>query len=245
MISRLLLLLGALLVIGATEPPSQPVILSPAQAEKEGRALVAEMLSQTSNYTNTGVLKIHPAGGKWTPLPVQSEIIATESNWSSIYQAGSASNGTIARLTVTHTNRGPNEYRLTESGRQKTLTGNEAMIPFAGTDFWLADLGLEFFHWPEQRLVRREMRRSCSCDVLESINPQPAPGTYARVVSWIDDDSHGIVFAEAYDARNKLLKEFAPKDVSKVNGQWQVDEMEISNRQTGSRTRIEFHPNSH
>jgi hypothetical protein len=40
--------------------------------------------------------------------------------------------------------------------------------------------------------------------------------------------------------RDKLLKEFDPKKVEKVNGVWQLEEMEIRNRQTGSRTRIDF-----
>jgi hypothetical protein len=37
-----------------------------------------------------------------------------------------------------------------------------------------------------------------------------------------------------------LLKEFAPKSFKKVNGQWELQEMEIRNVQTGSRTRLEF-----
>ena len=60
------------------------------------------------------------------------------------------------------------------------------------------------------------------------------------MVSWIDEDSLGIVMADAYDAQGKLLKEFYPKDVKKVKGQWQVQSMEMDNVQTGSRTRLEF-----
>jgi hypothetical protein len=84
------------------------------------------------------------------------------------------------------------------------------------------------------------MSRGQSCKVLESINPKPVKGSYSRVVSWIDNDSDGIVHAEAYDFQNQLLKKFDPKDFKKVNGQWQLQEMEIDNRQTGSSTRIEF-----
>jgi hypothetical protein len=114
------------------------------------------------------------------------------------------------------------------------------MIPFAGSDFWVADLGLEFLHWPTQRLLRKEIRRGQGCDVLESVNPQPAPGAYSRVVSWVDRDTDGIINAEAYDSKGKLLKEFAATDIKKVRGQWELKGMEISNRQTGSRTTIEF-----
>ena len=114
------------------------------------------------------------------------------------------------------------------------------MIPFANSDFWIADLGLEFCHWPEQKILKREFRRSCSCMVLESINPKPPTNGYSRVDSWIDEESGGIVQAYAYDADGKLLKEFYPKDVKKVKGQWQVESMESRNVQTGSRTRLEF-----
>ena len=70
---------------------------------------------------------------------------------------------------------------------------------------------------------------------------------YSRVVSWLDIDSvrdlgaPAIVHADAYDLRGKLLKEFAPKDFKKVDGQWQVEEMQMENVQTGTRTKIEFH----
>jgi hypothetical protein len=114
------------------------------------------------------------------------------------------------------------------------------MIPFANSDFWLADLGLEFFQWPSQFLIQKEMRRGRSCKMLESVNPNAHPGGYARVVSWIDNESNGIVHAEAYDIAGKRLKEFDPKDFKKVNGQWQLQEMEIRNVQSGSTTRIEF-----
>jgi hypothetical protein len=120
-----------------------------------------------------------------------------------------------------------------------------ATLSFAG-DFGVADLGLEFFHWPKQKILKHEMRRGRACKVLESTNPDLSstnpfpPICYSRVVSWIDNESGGIVQAEAYDAKGKLLKEFAPKSFKKVNGQWELQEMEIRNVQTGTRTRLEF-----
>jgi hypothetical protein len=114
------------------------------------------------------------------------------------------------------------------------------MFPFAGSDFWLADLGLEFLHWPGQKILRGDTARGRLCKVLESTNPNPSPNGYSRVLSWIDNETPGIVEAKAYDAQNKLLKEFYPKDIKKVNGQWQVGSMEIDNDQTRSRTWLEF-----
>lgn len=241
--SRLLLLFGALLVMGMAERPKPPPRLSPEEAAKQGRALAADLLSQmpAQNLTNSGVIRIRGGHGLRTEIPVKFEITVGSASWSSLYEAGDATNAAGAvKLTVVHTPGLPNKYRLTRNCETRPLVGNETMIPFAGSDFWAADLGLEFLHWPDQRLVMKQMKRGQSCDVLESINPHPAPGAYRRVVSWIDIDSGGIVYAEAYDLQDKLLKEFLPKHFKKVKGQWELEEMEMDNDQTGSRTWIEF-----
>ena len=114
------------------------------------------------------------------------------------------------------------------------------MFPWAGSDFSLGDLGLEFFHWPTQKVLKKEIHRSCACTVLESTNPNLSTNGYSRVVSWIDTESLGIVEAYAYDANGKKLKNFYPKDIKKVNGQWQVQTLVMENLQTGSKSRLEF-----
>jgi hypothetical protein len=246
MIRGLLLLAGVLLVLGAAiEPPSQPVVLSPAEAVKQGRELVARILSEqrVESITNTATLKIRDAKGKRTEIPVRFEIVATAADWRNTYQT-LRTNAPNEIVAITHDGAHPTRYQLTRSALSTNPAGNETMTPFAGSDFWLADLGLEFFHWPEQRLLRKELRRGQSCNVLESVNPQPAPGAYARVLSWIDIDTEtapGIINADAYDSRGKLLKQFAAKSVKKINGQWELQEIEMMNRQTGSRTSIEYH----
>ena len=70
-------------------------------------------------------------------------------------------------------------------------------LPFAGSDFWLTDLGLEFLDWPEQLLTRREIKRSNACSVLESRNPSPPSDGYSRIVSWIGNDTGGILLAKS------------------------------------------------
>jgi len=122
----------------------------------------------------------------------------------------------------------------------RPLRGQEAMITFANSDFWLSDLGLEFFHWPQQKVLKKEVHRSCGCTVLESTNPNPTTNGYSRVVSWIDNDSLGIVEAYAYDVNGKKLKDFYPKSFKKVNGQYQVQSMVMENLQTKSKTWLEF-----
>jgi hypothetical protein len=234
--------------VGFAQPQTNTTVLDPVTGEKEARELVAQLLAvkPSESSSNSGVFKIRDAKGKRTEIPATFQIVATATNWMSIYAATPTNEATGMTLVVVHADHKPNEYLLSESGTnvsskaEKKVTGNEAMIPFAGSDFWLADLGLESFYWPKQRLIKKEMRRSQFCKVLESTNPKPAPGAYSRVISWIDHDSLGIMQAEAYDEKGKLLKEFDPKEVQKVGGEWQVREVEMRNRQTGSRTRIEF-----
>ena len=227
-----------------------------SDAETQGRQLARQLLAgRPAACTNTGVLKIRDAKGKRSEIPVNCEVTVTATNWQSLY-AAKATNQAVALLVIHaageaneyfyHTNRAgevpvPGDISIPGHLFHDTrASGAELMASFAGSDFWLADLGLEFFHWPQQKILKKEFRRNCSCMVLESTNPDPAPNGYSRVVCWIDEQSNGIVQAEAYDAQGKLLKEFYPKDIKKVKGQWQVQSLEIDNVQTGSRTRLEF-----
>ena len=50
----------------------------------------------------------------------------------------------------------------------------------------------------------------------------------------------GLVHADAYDAQGELLKRFDPANVEKVQGEYQLEEMEMRNRKTGSHTWIKF-----
>ena len=225
------------------------------EAVIQGRRLVERILEQRpeENFTNTGILKIRDENGKTSEVPIRCSVVVTATNWESIYDIRRINTNenrpAWTALSVAHSDNAPNRYllykvflRAEKFGPVTTnLSGAQTMIPFAGSDFWVADLGLEFFHWPDQRILKPyEMRRGRSCKVLESINLHPSPSGYSRVVSWIDNETLGIVQAEAYDAKGKLLKEFYPKDFKKVNGQWEVGEMEMINDQTGTRSWIKF-----
>lgn len=226
----------------------------------EGHQLAQRLAEEQpeQNLTTTGVLKIHADKGSWENNPITFRVILTPTNWASLYQAGGTNQ--TQTLLVVHTAGQRNAYFYETNAATQVpllngvpvlghlfksrgkLSGSETVEPFAGSDFWLCDLGLEFFHWPEQKTLPNptNLKRGRSYTLLESINPYPATNGYSRVLSWIDQETGGILQAEAYDAQGKLLKEFSPKSFKKVNGQWQLQEMEIDNVQTGSRTRLEF-----
>ena len=232
-----------------TEP--RPAPLDPVLAVEEARTLVAEMLAQTPDRstTNTGRVKIRDSEGNEREVPVRFEITVTPTNWISSYETlPSAGAPGGVRLNVIHAAGQPNRYELFDpapaggsNAVSRQLTAEQIMAPFAGSDFWIADLGLEFLHWPKQRLIKKEMRRSKFCKVLESTNPAPGPRGYARVESWIMSESpHGIVHADALDTRGKVLKRFDPSNLEKIRGEYQLEEMEMRNPKTDSCTWIKF-----
>ena len=222
-----------------------------AAAEIEGREVVRQLLGTwpAENLTHSAVLKIRDGKGRKREIPVRSQILVTDTNWLTVYETLATVNEPENQtLTVTHAAGQPNRYSLSDHQPNRSVSASDGltMPAFAGSDFCLVDLGLEFLHWPGQKVLKKELKRGQSCYVLESRNPAPAGHGYARVLSWLDIDSvrdsgqAAIVQAEAYDARNKLLKEFDLKELGKVNGQWQVKEIEIRNVQTGSRTVLKF-----
>jgi len=221
-----------------------------SDAQIQGRQLAQQLLEQqpVTNFVQTGVLKIKKQGVGWTEHQIKFQINITPTNWETMYCSDYPTNRDILLtkssatvLEITHSGNLPNEYLYNDAScLPVVIRGNETMLPFAGSDFWVADLGLEFFHWPAQKVLKKEVKRSRGCTVLESTNPNPAPNSYSRVVCWIDNETLGIVQAQAFDAKGKLLKEFAPKNLKKVKGQWQVESMVMDNVQTGSRTRLEF-----
>jgi hypothetical protein len=255
-ICRAVVFLGVAWCVAASFLPAQaqrnpdsgrPPRLSPAEAERQGRELVAELLSrQPEPATNTGSLRIRARGQPEKEFRVRFEIYLTRTNWVSSYEVmvDPQSSKTV-KLTVIHEPGNPNQYLLQEGGGSaRRLTPDETMTPFASSEFWVADLGLEFLRWPKQLVRWKELRKSQSCDVLESINPDAHPIGYSRVVSWIDIDTGGIVHAEAFDKSGELLKQFDPTALQKVNGKRQLKEMEIRNRKTGARSWIDFNPGS-
>jgi hypothetical protein len=224
-----------LLTLAAASEPTLPPGADPKAVAQE---LVQNLRSAMpeENTVLTGVLKIRERSGATRTVPVECTIEAGKKSWRSVYQTFST-NGVAERLAIVHWPNKPNDYfyaRGTNELRPVVAAG--ANMPIGGSDFSLTDLGLDFLHWPQQRILKTEMRKSRWCNVLESINPKAAPGGYAKVVSWLDKETGGPLLAEASDAANKPLKNFELKSVKKG----QLHEISIYNVQTKSTTRLEF-----
>ncbi len=235
------LLAGALLQPPLVKAQAGAVsaIPDPARAGRE----IAERLRKSGpekSISFDGWITITRAG-RTNQYPIRSRIEVTTTNWLVHYIAGT--NPPVDSLTIVHTPGRDNQYQDLNGKPLASSTipnAPDLFQPFAGSDFWRIDLGLDFLAWPTQRQTAHQMRRGRACRVLESINPAAAAGTYHRVVSWVDVETDGILKAEAYDTGNRLVKEFLVGRFRKVDGQYQLEEMTI--RRPGSReeTQIRF-----
>jgi hypothetical protein len=236
------LLLGAALIQAGLAQGNLP---------QEGQALAKELReSVPAGETDVqGMIRIRDGDGRRRSLPFQYQVRLTADGWRSIYETSGGGVTTPQRLTVVHRPGRPNEYILEtiaagEGERVVTqLTGDEAMVPFAGSDFWLADLGLEYLHWPHH-VIRRDLRitrrKGRPCQILESRTDTPNPEGYSRVVSWIDRETGQPIIAEAYGADGKRFKEFEVGGVTKVDGVWELKNLEMRNLRFDSRSVLEF-----
>ncbi|MGZ8898791.1 MAG: outer membrane lipoprotein-sorting protein [Limisphaerales bacterium] len=242
-----LFLLLAFTVVSGTTAAAQPVRATSYNDTKgEGKALVQEILTRVpiEDSQILGLLKIRPPEGNIIEVPIRMTVRTVDRGWDDVYETQPV-NGRVGEVfIVKHRGTNANEYLFgtyktpEEKPELKKLSAEELYRPLAGTDFNLFELGLEFLHWPAQKIVKKEMRKSRSCRVVESVNPNVKPGAYARVLSWIDFETSGIILAEAYDHNNKPLKEFSIQKFDRKEKR--LREMRILNDQTESSTRLEL-----
>ncbi len=170
-----------------------------------------------------------------TGVVIQVEKLG-QAQWQTTYKAkrgGDVSEHWLIRHEIDQPNRYEHKGRLVKR--------TEILSSLAGSSFYIADFGMEFLHWPSQTVLKTQRRKSRLCHVLESRNPKPAKGEYHRVVSWVDKETGGILLADIYTAEVKPVKRFAVKGLTKKDGRWQVDEMEMRDTKTRARSRLSFH----
>jgi hypothetical protein len=220
--------------------------------DPQAQALVRQILAQRPGeaFQVQGQVRLRHADRRRTLIPLSYTLLPGEEEWREIYETRAAGLVPAERLVIVHRAGQSNQYLHAQAqadGRFREpvlLEGPEAAIPFASSDYWLSDLGLEFLHWPEQRMAETQikMRATRPAIAIESINPNPHPNTYARVVSWIDAEHHIILRAEAFDLNRRKFKTFFLSRFRRMaDGGWFPRELVMENARTDSETRIELH----
>ena len=215
--------------------PSGQVVVSGLELAADARSV-----APAGDYRYSGVMRSRRSGSPERELPAVCQIERKADTWQVTYRIGSGAQTEtlVVRQGIDQTN-------------QYSLSTNPAVAPapldpsavdraVAGTDFCVSDLGREYLFWPGQTILTKElpMRKSRACRVLQST---PAvTNAYARVLSWIDVDTGGVVMAEYYDAKGALVKEFQVKSVKEVKGIWHPQSLEVSHPRRNTRTVLEF-----
>ena len=214
-----------------------------------GQALAEKIRSavpeERADFHGTLIIR---AGDRTRTAPVLCRVAVHDDTWETDYQTAATTNAGAERLVVIHRAKGANVYQYARAPgpgaplpEVSTLAAAQAAgISLAGSDFTLADLGLEFLHWPQQRQLKGEMRLGQPCYVLESRDPEAEGIT--RVKSYIDKESNGLLIAEGYDAEGHLIKRFSLHGSSfkKVNGHYQLEKMDIRNLRNHSQTELKY-----
>ena len=228
--------------------PEKGVHADPIQ---EGQSLAAELRGLQIGIPGdiTAKLKIRKRGGERVERQVQKQSIQTEKGWNDLFSVGSDDQSDSEWLMIRHRNGESPSYQWANSKSlpmssedYQPLVKDQVMTPVGGSDFWAADLGLDFLHWPDQRIVpsRITMRKGVACKVLESARPTQSEKGYYKVRSWISSEYGGVVYAEAFDISNDKIKIFEVNDVEKIDGQWYLKELRIRNLRDRSTSTLEF-----
>jgi hypothetical protein len=234
------LLLGALPVL-ANPPAVGDPVAGIALAEQIRNALPEE----SSQVKGTLIIR---AGGQTRSVPVVCRVVLREGAWETDYETAATATAGAEHLVVIHHTNAPSEYLYARAPapsaplpKPAPITPAEAAAtPLAGSDFSAADLGLDFLHWPQQRQLKGEMRLGQPCFVLESLDPDAK--SIVRVKSYIDKESNGLLIAYGYDATEHEVKHFSLSGSSfkKVNGHYQLEEMDIRDAKKHSHTVLRF-----
>jgi hypothetical protein len=238
---------------------ASPLLRAAEPPDLDGQGL-AGLLSSMEPVENTemhGTLHIVKSKHEHFDVPFVGKVIRRETNWESVFQTAGTEKTPAETLVVIHTTGAPNRYLYGRAQSpsnapvepQPISVEKAAATAFAGSDYSLADLGLDFLHWPLQERLVGHARLNRPCYVLQSRDAH-SPGI-VRVVSFIDREYAGsigsqgfpaILVAEAYDLQNEEVKEFSLHGSSfkKVNGQYKLEQMEIENLKTGSQTTMKF-----
>lgn len=210
-----------------------------------GEQLAADLRAMRpgGSSTNTGTLRLRDAKNHRRDLPVTVVTLVREEDWSVSYQA-LLPDGSKETLTARYGSGQP-VYELAQvrpgaafAGAPKTLAAGATAVPFAGSDFWVCDLGLEFLHWPIQRFVKDDLSNGRLCYVLESVNP--STNGYAKVWSYIDTEFKGLLSAKAFDHRGFAVKDFSTGNFSRVKDRWFLRDIRIRDERADSRTELVY-----
>ncbi len=229
------------------------LILGSIQADpiREGQVLAEQLRSIQMGIPGSiqATLKVRKRDGSRMEHLVKKHTQTFDAGWRDLFEIENDGTNNSEWLWIDHPANQPPRYRLALSDQLpvdetafKVLDSEQTMSPLGESDFWAADLGLDFLHWPDQRLFESKItrRKGVGCKLLESSRPSRSGLGYYKVRSWISVEHGGVVYAEAFDIEDRKIKIFEVNGVEKIEGQWYLKELKIRNLRDKSTSVLEF-----
>jgi hypothetical protein len=131
----------------------------------------------------------------------------------------------------------------TANGAQP-ISGAKLTQPVRGTDISYEDLALRFIYWNNAKVEGEQRIGVFPCWIV-LVQPSSRNTEYGSVRIWVPKGKSGLVQAEGFDLRSRLLKRFKVVSGQEVNGKWILKQMRIErfDPETGrlaSRTYLEI-----
>lgn len=190
--------------------------------------------------TNRAILRIRGREGR-RQVPVTVITRPGGDRWEVEYRVGGDEAKEPREVrTIFYSTGGPPRFEVKPAEASTSLADGAKKagdLALGGSDFQLKELGMEFLHWPEQRLRGRELSNGRWCQVLESRSGK-AEGP-ASVRSWIDEKLGVVLSAEVYDARNLRLKQFSITQFREQGDRWTCS-VSMVDDQRGTKTELSF-----
>lgn len=218
---------------------------------REGQALAKDLRLVQLGIPGpiNATFKIRKRDGTRVEHHVKKHTQKLENGWRDLFQITKNPKSETEWLWIDHPNGGAPQYRLaisedlpTASDAFQNLDSEQAMAPVGNSDFWMADLGLDFLHWPDQRIFQSKItrRKGIACKLLESSRPTRSLNGYYKVRSWISIEHGDIIYAEAYDIKDRKIKTFEVDGVEKIDGVWYLKGLKIRNLRDKSMSILAF-----
>jgi hypothetical protein len=210
----------------------------------DATSVIQDLLSRLpiQDSTRSGTLTVRDSNGHRSRRAIRHQIHVETNTWEEIWDALPDGDRKGERLVIVHHINDTNRYTYWRDvgrlGVGKSLSKDEIDVPFAGSDFWLSDLGLEFLRWPTHTIVKDRVPTSFQrlCTIVESVRGESKQGGYFRVLSWIDLETRALLRAEAFDLAGRRIKSFQAR-VFRSNGSVDLD---LWNDKKDSKSSLEF-----